>query len=426
MQGLLGKLFCICLALLGLAAFGADWPQWRGTGRNGMSEEKGLLTQWPEGGPPLAWRASGLGRGYSTVSVVGNKIFTMGDVDEAQHIIAVNRGDGKLLWKTKVGPIWKDGYGGPRGTPTVDGAYLYAIGTEGDLYCLDVKNGNVRWHKNLVRDFGGRMSAGRGVHWKFSESPLIDGDKIIVTPGVNSAAQVALNKKTGAEIWRTEMPVLGEKGADGAGYASVMISNGGGIRQYVQLLGRGVIGVEAKTGRFLWGYNRIANDVANIATPIIHGDFVFVSTGYNTGAALLKLSPEDNGIKAEEVYYLDPEQMQNHHGGLILKDGFLYTGTGHNKGFPLCVNMKTGETAWGPIENEGKGSAAVTFADGHLYFRYQNGLMVLVEASSKGYKEKGSFMIPDVNQFSWAHPVISDGKLYLREQDNLFCYNVRK
>jgi outer membrane protein assembly factor BamB len=233
-----------------------------------------------------------------------------------------------------------------------------------------------------------------------------------------------LKKKNGKEIWRTKIPDLGEHGTYGAGYSSVVVSEAGGIRQYVQFLGRGVIGVEAKTGRFLWEYTPVANQVANIPTPLIDGKFVFASSGYGTGSALIELTPTADGVSAKEVYFLDPETMQNHHGGMILHDGYVYSGTGHNKGFPLSVKMADGTVAWGKIRNEGQGSAAVAYADGRLYFRYQDGLMVLIEATPEGYREHGSFMIPDVSQPSWAHPVIADGKLYLREQDTLFCYDI--
>ena len=419
----------VCWLLISLlfsaAVTAADWPQWRGPERNGMSPEKGLLSQWPEGGPALKWRSAGFGNGYSSLSVAGERLYTMGDTEGAQHVIAARRADGQILWKTKVGPVWKDRYGGSRGTPTVDGNRVYAIGTEGDLVCLDAQSGAVIWRKSLTGDFGGKMSAGQRVHWKYSESPLIDGDRVIVTPGANDAALVALNKATGAEIWRTAIPNLGEKGADGAGYSSVVISNGGGVRQYVQMLGRGVVGIEAGTGRFLWGYNRVANDVANIATPIIDGDHVFVTTGYGTGSALLKLSGSGNGVAVEEVYFLEGSKLQNHHGGVILLDGYLYTGTGHNKGLPICVRMRDGEAAWGPERNEGGGSAAVSYADGHLYMRYQNGLMVQAAASAEGYRETGSFLIPDVEKESWAHPVVSGGRLWLREQDNLLVYDIK-
>ena len=409
----------ICLFSMSLTA--KDWPQWRGPDRNGMSTESGLLDQWPEGGPELAWRSSGLGAGYSTVSVSGNQIFTLGDVDGAQYIIAVDRKNGEIQWKTKIGIPWEhQRWPGPRGTPTVEGGHVYAVSTEGGVYCVNAKSGEVVWNRDLVKDFGGFMSAGQNVDWKFSESPLIDGDRVIVTPGSNDAALVALNKKTGKEIWRSKIPNLGERGADGAGYSSVMISNGAGVKQYIQMLGRGVVGIEAATGKYLWGYNRVANDVANITTPIIKDDHIFVTTGYGTGSALLKVRKDGDGVAADQVYWLEGSTLQNHHGG------YIYTGTGHNKGLPICVNMKDGSVKWGPIRNEGKGSAAVTYADGNIYMRYQNGLMVLMEANSKEYKEKGSFMIPDVKQFSWAHPVIAGGHLYLREQDNLFAYKISK
>jgi len=413
----------VCLCATGTQA--QDWPQWRGQNRDGKSSETGLLKSWPEGGPPLAWRSDGLGGGFSSVAVAGDRIYTLGDLGDAQYAMALDRADGAIVWKTRIGPAWKDKYLGPRSTPTVDGDRVYVVGTEGNVFCLDAASGKKVWSRNLPKDFGGTMMKAQGTYeWKFSESPLIDGDRIIVTPGAKDASLVALKKKSGEEIWRAAIPDLGERGTDGAGYSSVVVSEAGGIRQYVQFVGRGVIGVEAETGRFLWGFNPVANDVANIATPLIDGDFVFASSGYGTGSALIELSGTDDGIAAEEVYFLDAETMQNHHGGLILHDGHVYTGTGHNKGFPLCVKMSDGKVVWGKIRNEGQGSAAVSYADGRLYFRYQDGLMVLVEATPDGYREHGSFMIPDVDSPSWAHPVIVGGRLYLREQDNLFCYDI--
>ena len=422
---LAAPLAIVALFLCTTGALADSWPQWRGQNRDGKSSETGLLQSWPEGGPPLAWRSDGLGGGFSSVAVAGGRIYTLGDQGDAQYAIAVRRIDGAIVWKTKIGPAWKDKYLGPRSTPTVDGGHVYVVGTEGDVFCLRARTGEVRWSRNLPKDFGGTMMKAQGTYeWKFSESPLIDGDRIIVTPGAKDATIVALDKNSGEEIWRAAIPDLGERGADGAGYSSVVVSEAGGIRQYVQFVGRGVIGVEAETGRFLWGYNTVANDVANIATPLIDGNLVFASSGYGTGSALIELGGTDDGITAKEVYFLDAETMQNHHGGLILHDGFVYTGTGHNKGFPLSVKLADGEVAWGKIRNEGQGSAAVSYADGRLYFRYQDGLMVLVEATPEGYREHGSFMIPEVDSPSWAHPVIAGGKLYLREQDNLFCYDI--
>lgn len=404
----------------------ADWPGWRGAERNGQSPETGLLQTWPEGGPPLAWKAKGLGSGYSSVSVADGKIFTMGDVGKKQFVLALSlEKEGKQLWKTSIGPSWEDEYLGPRSTPTYDDGRVYALSTEGLLVALDAETGKEIWKRDLVADFGASVMKARGQwDWKFAESPLVDGDRVIVTPGVRDAALVALDKKTGEEIWRAKIPLVGIKGADGAGYSSVVISNGAGVKQYVQLFGRGVFAVEAATGKYLWGYNKVANDVANIPTPIVDGDHVFASTGYGAGSVLLHLTKTEDGVAAEEVYFLSGDTMQNHHGGLILRDGTIYTGTGHNRGFPLATEMATGKIAWGPVRNDGQSSAAITYADGRIYFRYQNGTMILVEATPEEYREHGSFDIPDVRQFSWSHPVISDGKLYLREQENLYVYDV--
>ncbi|HEX4955238.1 MAG TPA: PQQ-binding-like beta-propeller repeat protein [Thermoanaerobaculia bacterium] len=422
------RFFPIALAILcsGSPIFADDWPQWRGPARDGRSAETGLAAQWPEAGPPLVLRASGLGGGFSSLAVAGGRIYTLGDQEDGQYLLALSQAEGKVVWKTKVGPVWHDEYGGSRSTPTVDGDRLYLTTTEGRVICLEAAGGKEIWAKSLPQDFGGSMMEINGTHWKFAESPLVDGDRVVVTPGSKTAALVALDKKTGEPVWRTALPEsLGEKGADGAAYSSVVISNGAGVKQYVQLIGRGVIGVEAATGRLLWSYNRVANNVANIPTPLVWGDHVFVSTGYGTGAALLELAKADGGVKAREVYFIDAQIFQNHHGNMILHDGHVYAGSGHNKGFPVAVKMTDGALAWGPVRNAGSGSAAVAFADGKVYLRYQNGVMVLMEASPEGYRERGSFKIPDVSAPSWSHPVISGGKLYLREQDNLFVYDLK-
>jgi outer membrane protein assembly factor BamB len=350
----------------------------------------------------------------------------MGDLGEKQYAIALRVEDGSLLWKTEVGRAWEHDYPGPRSTPTVSDGHLYLLTTGGDLVCLEAASGKERWRKNLPSEFEGHIGKAQGTHeWKFSESPLVDGNRVIVTPGHRHAALVAIDKATGELIWQSSIPELGDRGLDGAGYSSVVISHGGDIKQYVQLMGRGLVGVEADTGRFLWGYNRVASDVANIATPIIHGDYVFASTGYQTGSVLVKLSRDGDGIRAEEVYFLEHNVMQNHHGGLILHEGYIYTGTGHNKGFPVCAKLETGDVAWGPVRNAGSDSAAIAYADGRLYLRYQKGLVILVEATPEEYRERGSFRIPDVSKPSWPHPVVTGGRLYLREQNSLFCYDVK-
>jgi len=403
-------------------AAGAEWPQWRGPNRDAISADTGLLKSWPDGGPKLAWKASGIGLGFSSLAIVGDRMYTMGDVGDEQFVFALDRASGKILWKSKVGAAWKDEYPGPRGTPTVDGELLYAIGTDGDLVCLETATGKERWRKSLPRDYSGYMMS----VWKFSESPLVDGAKLIFSPGSDDAAIVAVDKKSGKDIWRASVPRIGSKGKDGAGYSSIVVSQGAGVRQYVQLAGRGLISVRAGDGKFLWGYNRIANNVANISTPIVRGDYVFGSTGYGAGAGMVKLSRDGDGVKADEVYFLEGNKFQNHHGGMVLIGDYLYAGHGLNRGFPICIEFTTGKIVWGgDIRNAGSGSAAVGYADGNLYFRYQNGLMMLIEATPSGYKEKGSFPIPDVKYPSWSHVVVLEGKLYVREMDNLYVYDVK-
>jgi outer membrane protein assembly factor BamB len=412
----------LAAAFASLPLVGDDWPGWRGANRDAVSPERGLLQEWGAAGPPLAWKAQGLGAGFSSVAVVGERIYTMGDKDGAQHVFALKREGGGVLWTARLGSAFGEERGGPRGVPVVDGDRLYALGSEGDLVCLDAASGRAIWSKSLPRDYRGQMMS----RWHWSESPLVDGDRLVFTPGARDATLVAVDKMTGRDVWRARVPDLGPAGKDGAGYSSVVISNAAGVKQYVQLLGRGLVGIRASDGSFLWGYNRVANGVANISTPIVRGNWVFASTGYQTGSALLELQPSGDGVAARELYFLDSKTLQNHHGGLVLVGNHLYAGHGHNKGFPICVDFITGKVAWGgDIRNAGSGSAAVMYADGRLYFRYENGVVILVEATPDGYREKGSFTIPNVRDPSWAHLAIAGGRLYVREQDALYCYDIR-
>ena len=415
-QWIAGWMVCVSGMALGADAK-SDWHQWRGPKRDAVSTEKGLLKQWGEDGPPLAWKSSGLGSGFASIVIADGRIFTMGRRKNAEHLIALSGKDGKELWSLKVGT---DAADEPSSTPTVDGDRVYAVGTRGDLLCATV-TGKELWKKSYVTDFGGSVPT-----WKYCESPLVDGDKLICSPGSREATLVALNKKTGDVIWKTAVP---NGGGNGSGYSSVVISEGAGVRQYVQLLGAGTgcIGVEAATGKLLWKYARVGNGTASIPTPIVDGNYVFCSSGYGTGAALLELHAEKGGVTASEVYFLNGNDFQNHHGGMIHVGPYIYCGHGHNQGFPICIDMKSGKTVWGGKQRgAGTGSAAVVYADGKLYFRYQDGIMALVDASKDGYQLDGSFKIPEVSRESWSHPVVAGGKLYLREQDNLFVYQLAK
>lgn len=402
-----------------------DWPSWRGPNRDAVSTETGLLKSWSKTGPPLAWRVGGLGKGFASVAIADGRLFTMGERNGKCDLIALDLKDGKELWATPVGK------GSPNCTPTVDGERIYALDRNGDLLCAKTDTGEPLWRKNFKQDFGGRMESG----WGYSESPLVDGDRLLCTPGAKDALIVALDKQTGSTIWKAAAPANpGGKGQDGAGYSSIVISHAAGVKQYVQLTGRGVVAVAADDGRFLWSYNKIANGTANIPTPIVKDDYVFCSTGYGDGgAALLEIVRDGDGLKANEKYYYSAKELQNHHGGMVLVGDHIYFGKGHNNGFPVCVELKTGKITWGGGKNQirgaagkGSGSAAVVYADGHLYYRYQNAVMALVEANPRQYKLKGTFELAAHNGESWPHPVIHDGKLYLRDQGDLLCYNIRQ
>ena len=406
----------------GPATAADDWPQFRGPQRDGKCTETGLLAQWAEGQPKLLWKLAGLGRGYSTVAIADGRILTMGDRqlqgEKSQVVMAFDLATRKELWATWVGPPHSDG---SRCTPTVDGALTYAVGTDGDLVCVETATGKLVWNKNFKKDFGGFMMS----VWKFSESPLVDGNKLICTPGGPEATLVALDKKTGETIWKCAVPKLGGKGKDGAGYSSMVVAEIEGVRQVVQIFGRGVVGVAVDSGKFLWGYNDIANGVANITTPVVHGNHVFVSTAYGTGSALLKIVREGDGFKAEKVYFLDAKTFTNHHGGVILVGDCIYGGHGQNNGDPTCIDFLTGKIVW-QQKAIGKGSAAVLYADGNLIFRYQQtGLVALVEATPKGLHVKGRFEPAANDGPAWAYPVIHDGRLYLRSHDTLMCYDLR-
>lgn len=400
-----------------------SWPQWRGPNRDGKSSETGLLKDWEKSPPKLLWTTEGFGDGYASVTIADGKLFTTGNFPEGQKVVAANAADGTILWSTAItAKPPQHGYEGARSSPSIDGDRVYAVGSNGSIACLKVADGSIVWQKDFKKEWDGKLQKG----WGFSESPLVDGDRVLCTPGGKDAMIVALNKTTGEEIWRTPMQDIGGRGTDGAGYSSMATSNGAGVKQYVQLTGRGVIGVRASDGKFLWGYNDVANDVANIPTVICQDDYVFTSTGYQTGSALLKLAKDGDGVKAEEVYFLEAKTLQNHHGGLIMVGDYIYGGHGHNNGFPICVEWKSGKVVWGGDERgAGKGSAGVTYADGNLIFRYQSGEVALIEATSEGYKLKGSFKPPVKDRDSWAHPVVAGGRLYLREQNKLMCYDVK-
>jgi outer membrane protein assembly factor BamB len=399
----------IVLSILLISGVGmaADWAQWRGPKRDGVSAEKGLLASWPEGGPKLAWKAAGLGAGFSTVSLAGDRIFTAGDIGDSSYLIALNRADGKVLWKTKLGQPG-GGPAGPRGTPSVDGNLVFTLGQHGDLVCAEAAGGKEVWRKNLAKDFGGQFGG-----WQYSESPLVDGERLICTPGGNKGTLMAFNKKTGEVLWR-----CGDW-TDSAEYSSAIVETVGGVRQCIQFTGASVAGVAVDSGKLLWRADRPGR-TAMVPTPIYSDSQVFVTSGYGVGCNLFKITATGGEFKTEQVYA--NTNMVNHHGGVILVGQHLY-GYSDGKGW-ICQDFKSGEILW---KNPGVGKGAIAYADGHLYLRSEgsSGAVALIEATPEAYKETGRFDQPDRSKSeSWAHPVIAGGRLYLRDQDLLLCYDI--
>lgn len=405
-----------------------DWPRWLGPDRNGVSQERGLLQEWPQDGPPLAWKGTGLGKGMGGLAVSGGRIYATGDdAENTAWLYVFNESDGQLAWSAKIGPGGNPGNifkpFGPRATPTVDGDRLYILSQTGDLVCFTIDEGKEVWRVDYVKDFGGIMPV-----WGFSESPLVDGDKLICTPGGEVAVLMALDKRTGEPIWKCKVPEgptgnRGFLGTSGAAYASVIAVDFEGVRQYVQLTATTLVGVAASDGRLLWRYDRAANSHRiNCTTPIYHDGIVYAASAYDGGGGAVKLSRDSSGaITAEEVFFT--ARMKNHHGGMMIVDDCLYGASGGNEGgFLVCLDAGTGEVLWNE-RRAPKGS--LLMADERLYLRTERGEMILIEPNREGYVERGRFEQPDrTREPAWTHPVIANGRLYVRDQDVLFCYDI--
>lgn len=384
-----------------------DWPQWRGPDRNGVSSETGLLQQWPAAGPPVVWSISNLGEGYGSLAVKGDRIFVQGVERGNSVVFSLDRQSGKTVWTSVLTrSMQQDRGNGPRGTPTIDGESIYALAENGELACLRRQDGSKIWRRNILQDF-----RGRNPHWLLSESPLIDDDRAIVTPGGQDACIVALEKSSGETVWTSR------ELRDGAAYSSCVLGDVGGVRVVMNLTERAGVGVRAADGKLMWRYDRVANRTANIATPVFHEDKVFYTSDYGTGCALLGLRSQSGAVSADEIYF--NREMMNHHGGVVVWKGYLY---GFSGSILTCMGFATGKLAW---KDRSVGKGSLTCADGHLYLLSENNVAGLAEATPEGYREKGRFSIADQGWPSWAHPVVCGGKLYLRNQGMLTCYNVK-
>jgi len=389
-------------------ARGLDWPQFRGPQRNGISQETGLLQTWPATGPAVVWRVAGLGGGYGSLAVRGDAIFVQGLRGRETFVHRLDSATGRFVWSKSLGPgATNDQGSGPRGTPTIDGDRLYVLTESGVLFCLRDAGTEV-WHRDILRDF-----SGSNLRWLISESPLVDGDHVIVSPGGRGAGMVALDKMTGRTIWQSRDL------SDEAGYSSAVIADVEGVRAYTTLTGSAGVGVRASDGKLLWRYPKAANGTANITTPLVFGSQVFYTSAYGTGGGLVHLTARAGGeIRADEVYFT--REMQNHHGGVVLVNGALY---GFNNAILTALDFASGKMLW---RDRSVGKGSVMYADNRLYLLSEDNVVGLAEVTPRGYREVGRFTIADQGLPSWAHPVVSGGRLYIRNQNTLAAYNVAR
>jgi outer membrane protein assembly factor BamB len=414
----LSGLVCLLVLSATVPTFADDWPQWRGPQRNGVSKETGLLQSWPKEGPRLRWKITNAGSGYAAPSVLGDRVYMLGnDGLENEFVAAYSVADGKRVWTAKLGnvgnPKQNPSFPAARSTPTVENDAVYALGSDGDLAAIERSTGQVRWQKNLRTEFGGKPA-----EWAYSESPLIDGDTLVCTPGGGDATLLALNKKTGAVIWKSVLPEQ-----DLAAFASCILVEFNGGKQYVQLLQKGLVGLDAKTGKLLWRYAKpISRYGANIPTPLAADGQIYVASA-GTGGGLVKLVARDGKIGADEVYF--ESKLPTAIGGSVKVGDYLYGTTAQAM---LCLEFKTGQVKW---EERAIGAAAICYADRRLYLHGENGSVALVEPSGESYREHGRFTPSDPSkrssgmEKSWAYPVVANGDLYIRDHSALWCYDVK-
>ncbi|MFO0805846.1 MAG: PQQ-binding-like beta-propeller repeat protein [Gemmataceae bacterium] len=425
--------FALPAALLfaSMAAAG-DWPQFRGPKRDGRSTDAGLLQSWPKDGPKLLWTFAECGVGYAGPAVVGDRLFLAGGRgnDEFVYALDLQANPPKELWSAKIGPLftWKGNSwnAGTNVSPTTDGERVFVLGGFGDLLCVEAATGKDLWRVNLPKDLGGAVNPiGGGLEeptplgWGYSAAPLLDGDRVIVSVGGSKGLLAALDKTTGKTVWRSK------DATDETSYSSPVFAEIGGVKQIVQVTNKGLVGVAATDGKVLWRYARAYEDVA-ISTPLVLGDHVYASVGFGEGCDMVKIAANGGAFTATKVYA--NKDVQNRDGGLILANGLVF---GHSeKGGWTCQDFVTGAVKW---SDPGVGRGTVSFADGRLYcVAEKGGAVALVEPSAEGWTQTGRFKLPRESKLRkpsgalWTHPVVANGKLYVRDQELLFCFDVKK
>ena len=414
MHSFAGSRVGITTALLSLALLPAaadrragakDWPQWRGPRRDGVSAESGLLKRWPTSGPKLLWVTDGLGSGWGCPVIAGKRIYVTGKLGKEGLLFALEL-DGRALWKKPYGLEWSRNYPGARHPPTFDDGSVYVMSGRAGLTAFDARSGQQRWSVDLLERFGGRL-----LGFGFTESVLIDGDRLICSPGAPDASVVALDKRNGKTVWTS-------KGlSDAYGYCAPLLVDHGKTRLVVTMTGTAIVGIEAATGRLLWRHPYRNRNGGHHITPIYHEGRVFATCGYGKGGVMLKLSPDGRRVT---VVWTNP-RLDPHYGGVVLLDGHLY-GSTHKRKTWVCLEWATGKLCY---EEKGVGKGSVAAADGMLYCYGENGVVALVRPDPKRFEVISSFRIRRGTGQHWAHPVICGGRLYIRHGDSLMAFDVR-
>jgi outer membrane protein assembly factor BamB len=396
-------------------------PQWRGANRDGVWSNTGIVLDFTKNKPPMAWVFREAGEGYSSPAIVGNTLYCQGTEKSGDFAFALDTQTGKLKWKQTLGELFvQDRGNGPRGSVTVDGDKLYLIRGGGQIHCLSATDGKKLWQKDFRKDFGGNIMSRQD--WGFSESPLVDGNLVICTPGGNKGTMIALDKNSGAVVWQSK------EWTDLGGYSSPIVAEVAGVRQYIQTTRQGVAGIAAKTGKLLWSANVAGNNVAVVPTPVYRNNIVYVTSGYNAGCGAIRLTKKGNNFRTEVLY--SNKDVSNHHGGVVLVGDHIY-GYSDASGW-VCQDFKTGKIIWkNRIQESGKG--AVISIDNRLLLQNErDGALTVIEATPAGWKEHGRMEFPERSQAEsmdkmvWTHPVLANGKLYLRDHNLLFCYELKK
>jgi outer membrane protein assembly factor BamB len=382
-----------------------EWFQWRGPNRDGHSAETGLLQQWPQNGPPRLWQGAGAGEGFSSFASSSGRLYTQGSRGGTEYVMAFDAATGKKLWEVPNGTRFRNEQGdGPRGTPTVEGDRVYSFGGSGEFSALEAITGRKIWSVNVVSTFGGNVP-----YWGYSESPLIVGDRIVLNAGGRRASIVAIDKASGKTLWQNHN--------DEAGYSSPMLLRTGSLQQVVFFTGQRALAVDPRDGRLLWTYNRASNGTANIATPVVRGTRVFFSSAYGTGGGLVQVKAAGAIAAAEEMYFT--REMRNHHSSSVLVGDTLY---GFSDSILTALNFDSGRLAW---RDRSVGKGSLIYADQRLYLYSENGVVGLAEADPAAYRERGRFSITAAGAPTWSHPIISNGRLILRDQDKVYAFDIR-